>query len=80
MIHFGLFSLVLWYHGVDVIVFHKLKFKDSAQLNLHHMQDVHYIGQGEKATPFSLRKIAGGVQKKGQIQMCTRNRIIWDGE
>ncbi|KLO82605.1 uncharacterized protein LW93_9809 [Fusarium fujikuroi] len=41
-------------------------------------QDVHYIGQEEKAMPFSLRKIAGGVKKKGQIQMCTRNNIIWD--
>lgn len=41
-------------------------------------QDVHYIGQEEKVTPFSLRKIAGGVKKKGQIQMCTRNNIIWD--
>lgn len=43
-------------------------------------QDVHYIGQGEKALPFALHKIAGGVQRKGQIQMCTRNHIIWDGE
>ncbi|KAF5576651.1 hypothetical protein FPANT_10827 [Fusarium pseudoanthophilum] len=43
-------------------------------------QDVHYIGQEVKAAPFALRKIAGGVQKKGQIQMCTRNNIIWDGE
>ncbi|KAF4953315.1 hypothetical protein FGADI_6081 [Fusarium gaditjirri] len=43
-------------------------------------QDVHYIGQREKALPFALHKIAGGVQKKGQIQMCTRNHIIWEGE
>ncbi|KAH7253664.1 uncharacterized protein BKA55DRAFT_511007 [Fusarium redolens] len=43
-------------------------------------QDVHYIGRGEKALPFALHKIAGGVQRKGQIQMCTRNHIIWDGE
>lgn len=43
-------------------------------------KDVHYIGQGEKALPFALHKIAGGVQRKGQIQMCTRNHIIWDGE
>ncbi|KAI3588013.1 hypothetical protein IWW34DRAFT_876531 [Fusarium oxysporum f. sp. albedinis] len=43
-------------------------------------KDVYYIGQGEKALPFALHKIAGGVQRKGQIQMCTRNHIIWDGE
>ncbi|KAF4434665.1 hypothetical protein FACUT_7724 [Fusarium acutatum] len=43
-------------------------------------QNVHYIGQEEKATGFALHKIAGGVRRKGQIQMCTRNHIIWDDD
>ncbi|KAF4339290.1 hypothetical protein FBEOM_6826 [Fusarium beomiforme] len=43
-------------------------------------QDVDYIGKTQDAEEFELDKIAGGVQRIGQIQMCTRNHIIWDGE
>ncbi|KAG9501651.1 hypothetical protein J7337_007342 [Fusarium musae] len=43
-------------------------------------QNVHYIGEDEIAKGFALHKIAGGVRRTGQIQMCTRNHIIWDDE
>ncbi|KIL85503.1 hypothetical protein FAVG1_11461 [Fusarium avenaceum] len=43
-------------------------------------QHVSYIGNEQKAQGFGLHKIAGGVERKGQIQMCTKNRIIWDDE
>ncbi|KAK2691302.1 hypothetical protein QWA68_010022 [Fusarium oxysporum] len=43
-------------------------------------QKVKYISDDVAAKGYGLNKIAGGVQRKGQIQMCTRNHIIWDGE
>ncbi|RGP63752.1 hypothetical protein FSPOR_8358 [Fusarium sporotrichioides] len=43
-------------------------------------QDVAYIGNEQQARGYGLHKIAGGVERIGQIQMCSRNRIIWDDE
>ncbi|CZR38197.1 hypothetical protein FPRO06_07231 [Fusarium proliferatum] len=43
-------------------------------------QKVKYINDDVAPAGYGLKKIAGGVQRQGQIQMCTRNRIIWDGE
>ncbi|KAJ3547614.1 hypothetical protein NM208_g1428 [Fusarium decemcellulare] len=43
-------------------------------------QKVDYIPNSVPRKGYGLHKIAGGVQKKGQIQMCTKNNVVWEDE
>ncbi|KAF4464697.1 hypothetical protein FALBO_8467 [Fusarium albosuccineum] len=42
-------------------------------------QKANYISGDTRAQGYGLHKIAGGVQRIGQIQMCTANSVIWEG-